>query len=355
MTVYWVLFAYAALLALSYPVAERRSGTSAVQALSLSGFVLFYALIAGLRYETGGDWETYANIHETIRTGTIADAFTATDPLFGLLNWASAQVDGGVYLVNGLCAVLLGYGVVKAALRLRDPWLAIMMAVPYLLIVVGMGYVRQGAAIGLILIAIASFDQSRPLRTGLYLLLAFGFHSTSVVVLPLFAYAVTTRYRFAAIGFAAVAAASYMLLLAPRLENFEAGYLEAEYESSGATVRILMSVLPSALLLLRWRNFAENARIRSIWITMAIANVIVLGALLLSPSSTAVDRLALFFAPIQMAVYGEFRDLVSLPRNFAVPVRLTLIGIAAMVQVIWLVFATHSIYWVPYQSILQFL
>ncbi len=355
MTIYWLLFAYAALLALIYPVSARQEESWATQMLGLLGFVLFYALVAGLRYETGGDWETYAFIYEDIASDSLAYALTSTDPLYGLLNWVSARIGGGVYLVNGLCALLLGYGVVRAALRLRDPWLAVMIAVPYLLIVVGMGYVRQGAAIGLILTAIASFDQSRPLRTWFYLALAFGFHSTAVVVLPLFAYAIASRYRFASVAFAALAAAAYMLLLAPRIETFEAGYLESEYESGGAAIRILMSILPSALLLLRWRHFAENARVRSIWITMALANFAALAALMLSPSSTAVDRLALFYAPIQMAVFGELRDLVPLSDRFAVLMRLLLVGIAALVQVVWLVYATHSIYWVPYQSIVQFL
>ncbi|MBN8500765.1 MAG: hypothetical protein J0M19_06405, partial [Sphingomonadales bacterium] len=71
-----------------------------------------------------------------------------------------------------------------------------------------------------------------------------------------------------------------------------------------------MNVLPSALLLLRWRYFGASDRVRSVWILVASANMLALAALYLTPSSTAVDRVALFFSPIQMAVFGEFRDLV---------------------------------------------
>lgn len=355
MIIYWLLFAFPALMALGYPVAGERLRADAAQALALLAFVLAYALLAGLRHETGGDWNTYDIIFEDIRTDTLGYALTATDPLFGFINWVSAQLGTGVYMVNAVCAWVLGYGVVKVAVRLRDPWLAILMAVPYLLIVVGLGYVRQSAAIGMVLIAIASFDQSRPVRTVFYLLVAMAFHSTAVVAFPLFAYALTSRYKILAVLFALIGALAFVTVLAPRLETFEAGYLDAEYESGGALTRLVMSLVPSALLLLRWKHFGASERVRSVWVLIAVANFLCLAALILTPSSTAVDRIALFFSVAQMGVMGEFRDLVPLPDRFAVAVRLILIGVAASVQVVWLVFATHAEYWVPYESVLQFL
>lgn len=355
MLIYWVLLAYPALLALGYPILSERYRATPAQSVALTGFVIFFSLVAGLRYEIGGDWETYQFIFDDIRTDTFGYALTATDPLFGMLNWTSAQLGTDMYLVNGICALILCYGVVKAALRLRDPWLAILMAVPYLLIVVGMGYVRQAAAIGFILLAIASFDHAKPLRTSLYLIAAIGFHSTAIIVFPLFAYALTRRYRALAVAFAGIGVAAYVFVLLPRLETFEAGYLDAEYESGGALVRILMSVAPSALLLLRWRNFAASTKVRSVWITMALANFVCLAVVLVSPASAAVDRLALFFAPMQMFVFGIFRDLYPLPDKFILAARVAMIAVAAMVQVVWLVYATHASYWVPYQSLLQFL
>lgn len=355
MLIYWLLFAYPAIFALGYPISSDRHRITVAQNLALLGFILFFTLLAALRFEIGGDWETYQFIYDDIRTDTFPYALTATDPLYGIINWASAQLGTGVYLVNGVCALILSVGVATAALRLRDPWLAIMMAVPYLLIVVGMGYVRQGAAIGLILLAIASFDHAKPLRTSIYLILALGFHSTSIISIPLFTYALTTRYRKLAFVFAGIGIAAYIFVLMPRLENFETGYIEQEYESGGALIRILMSVVPSALLLPRWKNFAASTKVRSVWITMALANLVALAVVLVSPASTAVDRLALFFAPMQMLVFGIFRDLYPMPDKFVLASRLVMIAVAAMVQIVWLVYATHATYWVPYQSVLQFL
>jgi len=146
--------------------------------------VLFYTLLAGLRWDVGGDWGNYVEIYDDIALENLSYAMSITDPLYGLVNWFSAQFDMGMYFVNGVCAFLLVYGVARTVGRFRDPWLAMMMAVPYLLIVVGLGYIRQGAAIGLLLMAMAAFDNGRLIRTLIYLIMAIGFHATATTGTP---------------------------------------------------------------------------------------------------------------------------------------------------------------------------
>lgn len=354
MLIYWVLLAYPAVLALFYPPTDDRKPSEGVQTLALGGFVILYTAIAGLRYEVGGDWSQYLDIFEDIESDTLLYAIQTYDPLFGLLNWISAQLGTGVYLSNAVCAFIFVYGVVKAARRLGDPWLGITLAVPYLLIVVGMGYVRQSAALGLILLAIASFDQSRPMRTVLYLLLGAGFHPTALVAMPLFTYAITKRHKMLAVLFAAVAALAFVIIFAPQIDRYQSGYIDAEYQSGGAALRLTMSLLPSLLLLLRVSHFRASEKVRSVWISMAIANVACFIALALVSSSTAVDRLAVLFSPIQFAVFAEFRHLAPFGNRFVLLQRMGLIGLAVIIQVVWLVYATYASSWVPYQSILQF-
>lgn len=353
MLIYWLLFAFPAIMALGYPTDPQQSRRSAAQAVAFLGFVSFYVLLAGFRHEIGGDWQTYEEIFEDIRTDTFGYALTITDPLYGLLNWTSAQLGTGVYLVNGVCALILVGGLSKVALRLPDPWLAIVIAVPYLLIVVGLGYVRQSAAIGLVLAAIATLGEGKPGRTVAYLVLGLGFHSTAIAAFPLFAYAMTSRYKGLAVVFAVAGALGWIFVLEPRLARFEVGYIEQAYESGGAAVRLLMSLLPSALVLFRWKHIQTGERVRSVWISVAIANLFAYVALLVSPSSTAVDRIALFFAIIQPFAFGMFRLLVPMQARFLIPVRLALIAAAAVVQSIWLIFGTHAEYWVPYSWILD--
>ena len=68
-------------------------------------------------------------------------------------------------------------------------------------------------------------------------------------------------------------------------------------------------------------------------------------------SSTAVDRIALFVSVIQLAAFGEIRDLLGLTQRNVLFLRLVMIGLAAAVQTVWLVYATHAEFWVPYNAI----
>jgi EpsG family len=348
MTVYWILFAFPALMALAYPHDVSRGGFDLRQGFAFLTFLIFYALVAGLRHETGGDWLTYLEMFEDMQGESIFYAMTRTDPGFGVLNWISAQMGTGLYLVNGVCAGILGYGLISVATRMREPWLALTIAVPYLMIVVGMGYIRQGAAIGFALMAFAAFDQGRPIRTLTFLLLAVTFHSAAVMMLPLFAFAVARGRKVTAVIFILVGIFAYLFFLAPRLEQLEAGYLASEYESSGAFTRLLMGLLPAILLLSRWKHFPAGERIRPVWLATALASVGTFLALMLSPSSTAVDRVGLFYSVIQLAAFGEFRDLTGISARMTLFTRMMLVGVAALVQSVWLVFATHSNQWVPY-------
>ncbi len=351
MTIYWLLFGFAAVMALAYPIQSVRGWFGSTQTLGFGAFMLAYVLIAALRYEVGGDWITYDEMYEDVRRDTLGLALGYTDPLFGLLLWVSAQLGLGIYLVNGICAGVLGLGLVRVATMTREPWLAILIAVPYLLIVVGMGYVRQGAAIGMLLIALGSVERAHPLRTIAYLACAAAFHSTASVLFPLFGFVMAQRYKAVAVVVAALGAAVLITVIAPRMAVFERGYLDAGYESQGTLVRLLMSLLPSALLLLRVRLFAASPRARIIWIGVAVANFAALAALAVSPSSTAVDRVALYFAIIQIIVMGELRQLLGTSDRMTLLLRLMAVGVAASVQVVFLVFAVHAEFWVPYKSL----
>ncbi|WP_310535273.1 EpsG family protein [Novosphingobium sp.] len=340
-------------MALAYPVGAPRGSLRGGQIFALALFVIFYTALGAFRYETGGDWLTYDEMFEDMRVDTLAYAMTRTDPLYGFFNWLSAQLGTGIYLVNGVCCLVLAYGVVRVATSFREPWLAVLIAVPYLLIVVGFGYVRQGAAIGMMLLAIASMDRSNPIRTLVYLAIAVAFHSTAALTIPLFVFGMAPRNKLLATAAGVVGAAAFVFVLAPRLNSFELGYLEAEYDSGGAAARLVMSLVPSALIVLRWRHFVAGAKVRPVWLMMAVANFIAVVALVLSPSSTAVDRIALFFSVIQMAAFGEFRALAGVSDRMAQFTRLILIGVAVAVQSVWLIFGTHAIFWVPYQSVFE--
>lgn len=355
MTIYWLLLAVPAWFALSYTPRPAGAWLSAGDAMAMLGFVLFYFLVSLLRDAIGGDWTAYVEMYEQARLASLTEAPAITDPGFGVLLWLSAQLGGGLYLVDGLCSLLLAVGVIRVALRTSEPWLAILVAVPYLLIVVGMGYVRQAAAIGVVLLAIANLADGRPVRTVLMLIGGALFHSTSVVVWPFFAFGLANRNRLRIITIAVVGSVGLLVIILQRLPEFQAGYIDIEYDSSGALVRLLMGLLPSLLLLLRVKAFTAPERVRGLWIGFALANIAGLLAYFVSPSSTAVDRLMLYFSVVQLVTFGELPALLGFSKRSGIIVRMLALTYSVAVLFVWMVFAAHAEYWVPYKSVLRYL
>jgi len=334
MTVYWLLFGYVAIMALLFPLTPERERLGAMQSLAILGFVVAYVLVATLRYQIGGDWVEYQDMYDAVRQGSLRDAVQFTDPVFGIMLWVSGKLHAGIYPVNGLCAALIAVGTVRVAQTTREPWLAILAAVPYLLIVVGMGYVRQAGAIGMIMIAIASLGRARPVTIIGELALAIGLHSTGGIVFPLFGPGLAQRRRWLALVITGLGAVAFVSILSLRID-----------------VRLLMNLLPSLVLLVRWRDFPVEGGARRVWLGFAVASILTFAALIISPSSTAVDRVGLYFAPVQLVVFGSMLDLLRVPRAGIFLVRTVMIGIAALVQMVWLVLATDAPLWVPYHAI----
>jgi hypothetical protein len=313
-----------------------------------------YTLMSLLRYQIGADWFAYEQMYALARSGSLAEALTITDPLFSFVMWFSGLIGTGVYLGNAVASFLLCLGVIQVSRGLREPWLGVTVAVPYIMIVVGFGYVRQAAAIGLVLMAISSLERGRPLATIIRLLCAVGFHSTSVVAIPMFGLALANRNRLRLLLLGLVGSFAVLAVAAEHLSRFEENYLEAAYQSGGALVRLLLNFLCSVLLLVRWRKVQGAERTRSLWLGIAMANVLAGAAFLLTPSSTAVDRVSLYFAIIQIYVFGNIAEIMGASQRAGVMLRFLVIGIAVAVQVVWLFFATHAEFWVPYRSILSF-
>jgi hypothetical protein len=65
-------------------------------------------------------------------------------------------------------------------------------------------------------------------------------------------------------------------------------------------------------------------------------------------ASTAVDRVALYFIPIQLFVFSRLPRLAPSSTGRTALV-LAIVAYYGAVELVWLKFATHAQYWLPYQ------
>jgi hypothetical protein len=345
MLLYWLLFALFATGAILSTGGDPFRTSKPSAPILLAG--LFIVALVGLRFRVGADWESYEFMFSFARYAEWGRVVAFGDPGYQTLNWLVQYADLEIWVVNLICAIIFTWGLLRLARTQPLPWLTVTVAIPYLVIVVAMGYSRQAVAIGIIMAGLAALARGASLvRFALYVAVAALFHKTAVVVLPLLVFS-SERNRFLN---ALAAIAGFVLLydvfLADDVDKLVKNYVEAEYNSQGAAIRVAMSLVPALVMLLRGRRLGlEPAEVR-IWRAFAWTSIALMVLLIVSPSSTAVDRIALYMLPLQLIVLPRTVALFGNPQLG----RVAVVAYAAAIQFTWLNFATHAKYWVPYQS-----
>ena len=344
---YWLMFLVPAWASIAAPGRPRSHTKGPTPSWWVAGFLL--AIWVGLRHEVGGDWFNYEDHYQNMVGAPLAEVFEGGDPGYVLLNWLSAQFGAGQYMVNLICGVIFSVGLLAFCRQQPRPWLALAVAIPYMVIVLGMGYTRQGVALGLAMLGLVGLARHSNLQFVVCVALAATFHKSAVLLVPLAVLATSRGRLWTALWVGVSLAVLYWVLLADSVDSLVANYIEAQYQSEGAAVRIAMNTLPAVLLLLLRKRFAWQPAERNLWLIMALLALASIGWLVVSPSSTAVDRVALYLIPLQLFVFTRLPELMGGGRGARNWV-LAVVAYYALVLFVWLNFAANSFAWLPYQS-----
>jgi len=215
-----------------------------------------------------------------------------------------------------------------------------------MLVVVGMGYTRQAVALGFALLGLAALGHKRMRPFVIWIAIGATFHKSAVLLLPIAALAASRNRLLNVAIVGTTTLLLYYLLLADASEALWQNYVQAEYQSQGGMIRVLMNVIPAALLVLFRKRLVPDVAERKLWLWMA---VFAFGCLpLVSFASTAVDRVALYLIPIQLFVFARIPRLANSVQT-RTPLVVGVIGYYTTVLFVWLNFATHAFRWLPYQ------
>ena len=355
MLIYWLLLIFFAAGALISPIDRdiALAGNSArisghhtpARALFLLGAVGMICLI-GFRYEVGGDWLTYEMIFNGVARNGLATALRNGDPAYQAVNWLVHAVGYKIWLVNLICGAIFGWGLFRFASAQPAPWLAVAIAVPYMVIVVAMGYTRQGVALGILMAGLARQAKGAgTLNFAVYVAFAASFHKTAAIAFPLVA---LSARGSRVVNFLIVISASVVLydfFLSESMDDYVHAYLDTEYSSQGALVRIAMNMVAAALLWGFKGRLGFSDHERKLWRNFSLASVAALVMLAVGPSSTAVDRISIYLMPLQIAVLTRF----ALVGRNRVAGTVAVLAYVFAIEFVWLNYAQFSRLWVPYQ------
>ena len=278
---------------------------------SLFGFFLIFFI--GFRHEIGADRTAYLNHFENFDTSSIFSIFKSWDIGYAFFEYISSVFGFGIYGVNTLCAIFFTlsflYFIKIFNLKLSR---ALLIAFPYLIMVVAMGYSRQGVAIGFIMVFFALLYQRKLLKSLVFLLLATLFHKTAIVsIIVLF---LNRRFiNFKTIGISIPFFVLGLYILLPRLEGFYINYFLEQMQSSGAVIRIVINITASIVLIIfakRYKNiFGENDF--EFWKPFIYISIVMFLFAILLNITTIADRILLYFYPLQIVVFSRMLYLIK--------------------------------------------
>lgn len=147
--------------------------------------------IAGLRYETGGDWDTYAKSFEKIKpiSAILAGAkiYAEFETGFVLLCSIVKQFGGTLQTVYFMVA-LLNITLITCALRRYTKYVVLGLFVYYCVLYFSleMIYTRQSIAVAISFYALRYIKEKNIIKYILLILCAFFFHRMALMMLPMY-------------------------------------------------------------------------------------------------------------------------------------------------------------------------
>lgn len=315
--------------------------------VAFAAFAIFLIFFIGLRHYVGADWVPYGLRIRVIGDSSFVEAVLARDPGYEVLSWLSYHLGAGVYGVNFVCAIIFVTGLGVFCRKQPRPWLALAIAIPYLVVITGMSLTRQATALGLVLLAFALVGSGRVWPAIATVAVAALFHRSAPIVLPFLVFARWTNpvIRGALIVLALSAAGAMFAL---EFERFSRLYLQREMDSSGAGARAALNFAAAVTFLLFRSRMRLNTSEGRLWFWLSIACLLTPAALLVLPSTTVVDRASIYFVALQVAVFSR------LPLCFSpqAPVALSVLSAFGGVLIVWFALSGYTPWWLPYQNVL---
>ncbi len=346
MLIYWLMFGFPAAMALFERYDDEHPPRFGFPWLIA---MLALAVLIGFRWKTGGDWSNYQRMVEQA-LWTPKPLTWLADPGFTLLTTYAARSQIGVLLITIVSGALMSVALTVFSLRQPRPWLCLAVAIPYLVVVMGMGYIRQGMAISLLMMGLGSLRQGNVLRYSAWVFAGSLFHSTALVLLPLGILVSNRNIVVRAMLIAMVGVVLAYAIYSARADLYVTNYVDAAMMSSGAAIRLIMTAVPGILFLLFRDRFALSDSERSVWTVLGLASIAALVLLLAVPSSTVVDRMGLYLLPLQCFICARLPDAFAKDRTGELILLIAILALYAAAFFIWLNYAVNVEYWLPYRS-----
>ena len=313
-------------------------------------------ILIGLRNEVGGDWDRYLDSAYGIDKYQAFDImhFFKGDIAYRAIHWVSVNYLYGIYSTNFICAVFFVSGLARFCRFMPIPWLALLISVPYLIIIVSMGYTRQSVAIGFLMWGLVDLINGKKYKYYMFIAIGSLFHLSLLVMLflamPISHGNFNKKMVIKWIVVLLLTSFFVYTALGEQIDHMIFYYITTPYHHSvGSVFRVGMGSLAGVIYLIYRDNFKSVYYDYKLWFVFSIISIILLPAAFVL--STFVDRIAIYFIPLQLVVFSRVPTLIESVYYRTIFV-IFVIFLYAFSLFVWLNFGLFSNHWLDYGSIL---
>ena len=316
---------------------------------------LLYVVFVGLRHEVAPDWVQYSYIHTEIGQDSPADIILRPEPLSYLLFWVSEKIGFHVYLTNVVAAIIMMIGVFSFAMRTSQPWLAVVAATPYFILVTGMSGIRQIMAAGIALFLLSRWEKYSLFTRGGFILFAAMFHTSALInnILLVTKLNIPMRYKIiigSAILMLTLYLSSEMMVYSGSVTQYKERYFDESMtvESLGSYFHIAMIAIPAFFGFLYRKRIITHIHSPALLKFGLYAS---LGLLFINLYSTTVaSRLTIYMYFIPMMIYPALVDAFG--RHSRLMMVTGIICFHILILITWFSLGNVSFSYIPYRNVI---
>lgn len=310
--------------------------------------LIFVSIFIGFRESVGGDWYNYLNIYNESKN---LDFFLNVYKRYGIYSFFGltfGNLNIPVNFTNYIYSSIFIYGIYEFIKTDRNPYFSLIIFFPIFLIIVGMGFTRQSAAIGIYLYLISKMKFQPIFDMSLILFSIFLIHISAVFcILPFFCKYIFNKNNYNLIFIVIILIILFSTIFIEQIYFYIQYYIYKDViYSVGAIPRIILCVIPSIIFFYNFKFFKEKDNF-IIWFFSASISIIFFLLIMIKTTNPALDRFAFFLIPFQAYVYKELLENIK-NEHILVFVKISLVVIYILIFIFWLKFAIHSKYWLPY-------
>ena len=304
---------------------------------------IFYLIIfSGLRDDTGGDWYRYNKSYENITYFN----FKLADSGFSYLMLFSKYLGFSFNIFILFISIIFFIFFYQSYKNEKNLILILIIATPYLVHVVLLGYIRQAIACIIFIYSLQYLIKKRFKSHFLLIIISSFFHISAIVNIIFII--LLQRHRL-----------KYYLFIIPlfvylfynlhsehinRILYFYVG--EGKHLISyGALIRWIITAIPSIIFIIYSTKLSKNESEKKVYFLISILVILSLPFVIIN--STVADRLIIYLVPIQLLVFSRL-NLIFSSNILKYFVNIFVILYYNAINFTFIAFAQHSISWLPY-------